>query len=183
MTEKKRINVWHDVSPGNKSPKKVNVIIEIPKDSQLKYEFDKKTGLLKLDRYLYSAVHYCGDYGFIPQTLWKDNDPLDVLIISNRPVQSMTLCEVKILGVIKIKDEKEQDDKIIGVHTADPRYSQWDSLKEVPQHFIKEIKEFFKSYKKLQNKKVKVQDVYGVKEAYKTIKQSIDLYNKKYSKK
>ena len=176
------MNPWHDVPTNKKSPEIVNSIIEIPKNSQLKYELDKKTGLLKLDRYLYSAVHYCGDYGFIPRTLAEDNDPLDILVISNLPTYPLTLCEIKILGMIKIKDAKDEDDKIIGVHASDPRYSQWNSLKEVPKHFIKEIKEFFKTYKKLQKKKVRVQDIYGRREAYKMINKSIEAYDKKFGR-
>src|SRR3989344_2141423 len=149
-------NYWHDVEVGKEAPKVLNVIIEIPKDSQNKYELDKETGLLKLDRVLYSAVYYPGDYGFVPQTLCGDGDPLDVLILSNRPVYPLTLTEVRILGVMKMIDNNEQDDKLIGVYKSDPRFKQFQSIKDVPNHTLEEIKHFFETYKQLQGKQCKV---------------------------
>lgn len=176
-------NVWHDVQVGKEAPDVVNTIIEIPKDSKLKYELDKNTGLLKLDRFLYSSVHYSGDYGFIPQTLCDDDDPLDVFIISHRPTYPMTLCEVKVLGVMKMVDDGEEDDKIIGVHNADPRYNKWEDIKEVPQHFIEELKEFMRTYKRLEDKKVDVYEIYGKEEAKKIVNESIEIYNKHFGEK
>lgn len=174
------VNVWHDIDVGKDAPDFVNTVIEIPKDSKLKYELDKDTGLLKLDRFLHSSVHYSGDYGFIPRTLCEDDDPLDVFIISHSSTYPMTLCEVKVLGVMKMVDDGEADDKIIGVHNADPRFSQWDNLEDVPEHFVKELKEFMRTYKRLENKQVDVNEIYGKEEAKKIINESIEIYNKHF---
>ncbi len=176
------INPWHDVPVGKKQPRIVNAIIEIPKDSKLKYELDKQTGLLKLDRYMFSAVHYPGDYGFIPKTLWDDNDPLDVFVVTHRETFPLCLCEVKVLGVIRMVDENEQDDKIVGVHAADPRYSQWDDIFDVPKHFITELQNFFETYKMLENKKVQIMDIFGKEVAYDCIAKAQKLYNIEYNK-
>ena len=178
----KAIHPWHDISVGDKAPKIVNMIIEIPKGSRVKYELDKKTGMLRMDRYMYSAVHYPGDYGFIPQTLWEDNDPMDVMIITNEPTYPLTICEVKVIGVIRMIDEDEEDDKIIAVHAGDPRYSEWTSIKDVPQHFLKELEHFLETYKDLQGKKVKVYRTLGPTEAFKDIKKARQMYDKRYKK-
>ena len=176
-------NPIHDVAIGAKAPAIVNAIVEIPKDSKIKYELDKETGLLKLDRYLFSAVHYTGDYGFIPRTLWMDGDPLDVFIITHRETYPLTLCEVKVLGVIRMIDNEEQDDKIVAVHAKDPRYSEWNSIKDVPQHFIKELSHFFESYKQLEGKKVKVYQVLDKEEAFLDIEKAQRLYDIEYRNK
>ena len=136
------VHPWHNVEIGEKKPKIVNAIVEIPKDSTVKYEIDKKTGLLKLDRYMYSAVHYPADYGFVPRTLWEDGDPLDIFIITHRATFPLTLCQAKVIGVVRMIDSNEKDDKIIAVHAQDPRFSQWNSIKDVPQHFLRELKHF-----------------------------------------
>lgn len=176
------MNVWHDVSVGEDAPDKVNTIIEIPKDSKIKYEFDKDTGLLKLDRFLYSSVHYSGDYGFIPQTLCEDDDPLDVFIISHRSTYPMTLCEVKVLGVMKMVDDGEADDKIIAVHSTDPRYGEWENLEDIPEHFVEELKEFMRTYKRLESKEVDVNEIYGKEEAKKIVNESMKIYKNKFGK-
>lgn len=173
-------NVWHDISIGSKAPKEVSMIVEIPKNSRLKYELDKNTGLLKLDRFLFSSVHYPGNYGFIPRTLWDDNDPLDIFVITHEPVLPMTLCKVKPIGVLRMIDSKEEDDKIIAVHCGDPRYSEWDQLSDVPKHMIKEIEHFFNTYKEMEKKKVKVKKLFGKKEAHEAIIKGINLYNKNF---
>jgi len=177
------VHPWHDVSVGKKQPKIVNAIIEIPKDSTVKYEVDKESGLLKLDRYMYSSMHYPGDYGFIPQTLWEDGDPLDVFVLTHRPSLPGILCEAKVIGVIRMVDQDEKDDKIIAVHANDPRYSQWDSIKDIPKHFLAEIKHFLETYKELEKKTVKVFKILDAEEAYKDIQKGIDLYQKKFGKK
>ena len=174
------VNAWHDVKVGDKQPQFVNAIIEIPKDSKVKYELDKETGLLKLDRYMFSAVHYPGDYGFIPQTLWEDGDPLDVFVITHRETYPMALCEVKVIGVIRMDDGGESDDKILAVHNADPRYNQWDSIEDVPKHFLSELHNFLETYKALENKQVLVYEVLPAKDAYETITRAIEMYNTKY---
>ncbi len=174
------VHPWHEVSFGKKAPKEVNAVIEVPKDCKLKYELDKETGLMKLDRVLYSAMHYPGDYGFIPQTYWEDNDPLDILVVSNFPVYPKTIVVAKPVGLIEMNDGKEKDDKIIAVHAADPRFDGINSLNDLPGHLLKEVKHFFETYKELQGMKVEVIDVKNVKEAWKTIEKGIKLYKKKF---
>lgn len=176
-------NIWHEVPVGNGAPKIVNAIIEIPKDSQLKYELDKDTGLLRLDRVLYSAVHYPGDYGFVPRTLWEDGDPLDIIILSGRPVYPLTLVSVRILGVLRMIDNGEKDDKLIGVYDKDPRFSEFKSIKDIPKHTVAELKHFFETYKHLQNKKCKILEILDKETAYEDIKKAKEMYGKKYDKK
>lgn len=173
-------NPWHDVSIGEHAPQICNAIVEIPKDSTKKYELDKDTGLLKLDRFMYSAVHYPADYGFIPRTLWYDNDPLDVFILTHSPVVPMCLCEVKILGVIRMIDDEEADDKIIAVHQADPRYRDYDCLESLPKHYMNELRNFLETYKMLEKKVVKIFEVLGKEEAYESIRKSQELYAQKF---
>ncbi|MBL7056138.1 inorganic diphosphatase [Candidatus Woesearchaeota archaeon] len=175
------MNPWHDVNPGNKIPEEVNVVVEVPKDCKLKYELDKETGLLKLDRALYSAVHYPGDYGFIPKTYWDDDDPLDVLILSNFPIFPMTLVQVRPIGVLEMEDDNEMDDKIICVHANDPRFNRYKELEDIPEHMLLEIKHFFETYKELQNKKVKVLNLKDSKAAKECIQKGLMLYKEKFS--
>jgi inorganic pyrophosphatase len=169
---------WHDISPGEKAPKIVNAIIEIPRDSQQKYELDKESGILKLDRFLYSAVYYPGDYGFIPQTLWEDGDPMDIIILTNKPVYPLTLVRARVIGVIRMIDEEELDDKIIGVYDSDPRYSEYNSLKDIPKHVITELKHFFETYKELQSpgEKVSVPEILDREHAWKDVTMSEEKY-------
>ncbi len=174
-------NPWHDVSIGNECPRIVNAIIEISKDSTQKYELDKETGLLKLDRFMYSAVHYPGDYGFIPRTLWSDGDPLDIVILTSRPVLPMTLVKVRIIGVMRMVDEDEEDDKVIAVYDCDPRYKEFRSIKDIPTHTLVELKHFFETYKDLQGKKVKILEMLDKDEAYKAVEKGMKLYNMKFN--
>ncbi len=173
---------WHDVTPGASCPDEFNVIIEVPKDSALKYEIDKQTGLLMLDRPLYSAVHYPGDYGFIPQTYWDDNDPIDVLVISNFPVFPNTIVRVRPVGMLDMNDGEEKDDKIIAVHATDPRFKRYNSLKDIPEHMLLEIRHFFETYKELQNKKVNVWSMLDVGYAKEAINKARQLYDQKFKK-
>jgi inorganic pyrophosphatase len=170
---------WHDISPGDKSPRIVNAIIEIPRDSQQKYELDKESGMLKLDRFLYSAVYYPGDYGFIPQTLWEDDDPMDIIILTNRPVYPLTLVSARVIGAIRMFDNKELDDKIIGVYDSDPRFSEYNDLKDIPRHVIAELKHFFETYKELQlQAKVTVPEILSREDAWKDIETSKGKYRR-----
>lgn len=171
---------WHDIEVGLKQPKVVNMVIEIPKKSTIKYELEKKTGLLKMDRFLYSSVYYPGDYGFIPRTLWEDNDPLDIIVFTREPGFPLAICEVKVIGVLEIIDENESDDKIIAVHQTDPRFSEWNSINDMPKHYLTELKHFFETYKELQGKKVEVFKILGVDEAYKAIEKGMKLYSEKF---
>ena len=174
---------WHDISAGDKAPEVVRAIIEIPKDTKIKYELDKESGLLKLDRFLYSAVHYPSDYGFVPQTLWDDNDPLDIIVLTGRPVYPMTLVQVRVIGVLRMIDGNEKDDKIIGVYDNDPRFDEYKDLEDIPQHTLKELKHFFEVYKILQGKKCEVLEILGKTEAMKDVERALKMYLGKYGKK
>lgn len=176
-------NPWHDVDIGKKSPKSVNAIIEIPKDEKIKYEIDKETGLLKLDRFLYSAVHYPGDYGFVPRTLWYDDDPLDIIILTQRPVYPLTLVSARIIGVLRMFDGDEKDDKLIAVYDTDPRHEEFKDIKDVPKHMIEELKNFFEIYKQLQGKKVKVLEILNKEHAQKDVLIAQEMYKKKFGSK
>jgi inorganic pyrophosphatase len=176
------VHPWHDVPVGEMAPRIVNIIVECPKDSKVKYELDKPTGLLAMNRYLYSAVHYPGDYGFVPKTLWDDGDPLDVMVLSYVPAYPLAICEVKLIGLVQMKDEKTKDDKLIAVHANDPRFSQWNSIKDVPSHLIAEIRNFLEIYKQLQGSSVKVFEVQGVKEARAALRRAVKLYKQKFSR-
>ncbi len=174
------VNPWHDVFLGSLVPKSLNAVIEISKGSNLKYELDKETGLLKLDRPLYSAVHYPGDYGFFPRTLADDGDPLDVVVLSNFSVYPNTIVEVRPIGMLEMIDDFEKDDKIIAVYSSDPRMNGFESISNVPDHIKLELKHFFETYKALQGKTVKVLSLKGVSVARKQILKSIKNYEKKF---
>jgi inorganic pyrophosphatase len=176
------IHPWHDIEIGAKAPKVINMIVEIPKGSKVKYELDKETGLLRLDRFLYSAVYYPGDYGFIPQSLWEDNDPLDIFVFTNESIHPLTLCEVRVIGVLHMVDENESDDKIIAVYANDPRFKDRRTISDIPQHYLLELKHFFETYKALQKRKVKVFTIRGTEAAYKAIAKSQKLYRDRFSK-
>ncbi len=177
------VNPWHDVEIGEKAPEVINAIVEIPKDSKIKYELDKTTGLLKVDRFLYSAVHYPGDYGFVPRTLWDDNDPLDIIILTGRPLYPMTLAKVRVIGVLRMIDSDEKDDKIVAVYDEDPRYKEYQDIKDVPEHIIEELKHFFETYKHLQGKQCKILEVLGKEDALKDVGRAVEMYEEKYGKK
>ena len=174
-------NPWHIVSAGDNVPEYVNSIIEIPKGSKGKYELDKESGLLRLDRVLFSAVHYPANYGFIPKTYCEDNDPLDILVICSIDVDPISIIETKVLGVMHMVDEEMKDDKIIGVAKNDVAVNYINDLDELPPHTMVELQRFFEDYKKLENKQVSVKNFLGKKEAYQIINESIDLYIQKYN--
>lgn len=174
------MNPWHDVKIGENSPKNVNSIIEIPRGSRNKYELDKDTGLLKLDRVLYSSMFYPHNYGFIPQTLGDDNDPLDIIVLSSLGVVPMCLVEAKVIGVMLMQDHGDNDEKIIAVSENDMSINHLEDISELPAHFNKELKSFFEDYKKLEKKTVVVEDFLGKEKAYEIIEQSIVNYNKEF---
>ncbi len=173
-------NPWHSVSYGKNSPEIVTAIIEIPKGSKAKYELDKESGLLKLDRVLFSAVHYPANYGFIPKTYCDDKDPLDILVISQIDVQPLCLVEAKVIGVMRMIDQGEADDKIIAVANNDVSVNYMNDISQLPPHIISEVKRFFEDYKKLENKEVKVEDFLGRDDAFRIILESIELYYKTF---
>ncbi len=176
-------NPWHDVSPGNRSPEIVNGIIEIPKGSRAKYELDKDSGLLILDRVIYSSVYYPHNYGFIPQSYGDDNDPIDILVLSQIEVVPLCIVPAKVIGVMRMMDNDEADDKIIAVAERDMSVNHFNDIDELPPHFIKEVKSFFEDYKKLENKTVIVEDFQGRETALDIINQGFEAYKEKFSNK
>jgi inorganic pyrophosphatase len=175
-------NPWHDVAFGDDAPHIVNGIIEIPKGSRAKYELDKDSGMLKLDRVLYSSMYYPANYGFIPKTYCDDNDPLDILILCHTDIVPMCLVEAKVIGVMRMIDGGEADDKIIAVAAGDPTINHINDISELPQHFISEMRNFFEDYKKLENKSVIVEDFEDSTVAKEIVKKAIEDYKIKFSK-
>jgi len=176
------MNPWHDVNVGVDVPEIVTGIIEIPKNTRAKYELDKESGMLKLDRVLYSSMYYPANYGFIPQTYCDDNDPLDIVILSQIVMQPMCLVNAKVIGVMRMLDGGEMDDKIIAVAENDMSVNHINSIDELPRHFFRELKNFFEDYKKLENKTVIVEDFQNKEIALQIVKQSIVDYNDKFKK-
>jgi len=174
------MNLWHDIDPG--SAEEMNVIVEIPRGSNNKYEIDKESGLIKLDRVLHSAQTYPFDYGFVPQTLWDDGDALDVLILTTNPLFPGLLIPVRPVALMQMTDAGEDDAKVIAVPKDDPRWSQVQDLADINKHTLKEIEHFFVTYKKLQNKEVTVGGFVGATEAGAAFDRARGLYNAKFSK-
>jgi inorganic pyrophosphatase len=175
-------NPWHQVPMGKNCPDIVQAIIEIPKGSNAKYELDKETGMLRLDRVLFSTVYYPANYGFIPQTLGKDNDPLDILVLSEIDVQPLCIVEAKVIGVMRMIDNHEEDDKIIAVAQKDMSVNYINAISELPEHFVLQLRNFFENYKKLEHKTVKVEDFQDARTAKTIIKQAIKDYKGKFIK-
>lgn len=177
------MNIWHDINPEKINPEKFTAVIEISKGSKSKYELDKETGLLKLDRILYTSTHYPANYGFIPRTFADDGDPLDVLVLCSQQIYPMTLVECYPIGLIAMIDSGSNDEKIIAIPKNDPTYNQYQDISELPGHIFQEMKHFFQVYKMLENKETVVNDIHGRYTAIEVIKQTIDSYNEKYGKK
>ena len=169
-------NPWHRVSFGKNAPALVNGIIEIPKGSRAKYELDKESGLLMLDRVLYSSVYYPANYGFIPRTYCDDKDPLDILVISQIDAVPLCIVEAKVIGVMRMIDGGEADDKIISVAAGDPSVNHINDISELPQHFISELRNFFEDYKKLEKKSVVVEEFQDRLLAMKIVERAIADY-------
>jgi inorganic pyrophosphatase len=170
---------WHDVELGDHPERHFRAIIEIPKGSKVKYELDKRTGLLALDRVLHSAVHYPANYGFLPRTFCEDEDPLDVLVLGQEPVLPLCILRAKAIGVLPMQDEKGQDDKIIAVHVDDPEYAHYRDIAELPPHRLRELQRFFLDYKVLENKAVNVDQLRGRLEAEQVVRDAARLYRER----
>jgi len=170
---------WFDISPGENTPREFFAVIEIPKGSKNKYELEKQSGLLKVDRVLYSAVHYPANYGFIPRTFCDDQDPLDVLVLGQESVHPLTIIYARAIGVMQMIDQKEEDDKVIAVHVNDPEYMHFKDISELPEHKLNELQRFFEDYKALENKEVRVERFMGRFDSYKIVQNCLKLFEDK----
>lgn len=177
------MNIWHDVAPERITPEDFLAVVEIEKGSKKKYELDKQTGLIRLDRILYTSTHYPANYGFIPRTLADDGDPLDVLLLCNEPLHPLVLVECYPIGVITMLDNGKNDEKIIAIPFEDPNFNAYRGIEALPSHIFAEMKHFFSVYKQLEGKETAVNEVMGQKEAVRIIHECIDRYNQVYGAK
>ena len=177
------MNIWHDIDPKAITSNDFTAVIEIPKGSKCKYELDKYTGLLKLDRILYTSTHYPANYGFIPRTYADDGDPLDVLVLCSEPIYPMTLIRVYPIGVMRMTDGGKLDDKIIAIPFSDPTYLGISSIDELPPHIFDEIMHFFSVYKQLENKQTAVKTLLDRAEAEQIVQETIEAYKERFEKK
>ena len=173
---------WHGADYGEGAPQRVNALIEIPQGSRAKYEVDKTTGLLQLDRVIYSSFHYPINYGFIPQTLGQDGDPLDILVLCSQSIQSLCLVEANVIGNMQMMDTGQVDDKIIAVAAKDPSVNHYQKIDELPQHFLLELRNFFEQYKVLENKKVAIDNFQDKETAFMIIGEAINYYKDSFQK-
>jgi len=172
------MNLWHDVDPGKKDA--MNVIVEINKGSKNKYEIDKETGLIALDRVAHTAQDFPFDYGFVPRSYWHDDDPLDVVLLTTFPLMPGILVRARPIALMKMIDDGDADDKVIAVPIDDPRFEKVQDLGDINPHTLKEIEHFYSTYKKLQNKEVKVEGFKGKDEAKSVFEEGLKLYTKKF---
>ena len=177
------MNIWHDISQERITPENFTAVIEIAKGSKVKYELDKETGLLKMDRILYTSTHYPANYGLIPKTYADDGDPLDVLVLCSQHIYPMTLVECYPIGVLIMTDTEQKDEKIIAVAEKDPYLNSYKDITELPNHISAEIKHFFEVYKQLEQRETVVEEILGRKEAEEIIQKSIENYKEKIASK
>ena len=176
------IHPWHDVTPGERIPQEFNAIVEIPFGSSVKYELDKTSGLIKLDRVLYSAVYYPANYGFIPQTLAEDDDPLDVLVLCQETVVPLTLIHARTIGLMTMLDAGKKDHKIIAIATEDPEFNSYKEAEEMPAHRLTMLRRFFQDYKQLEGKAVEVDQIEPAAAAYPIIEDALARYSRQRRK-
>ena len=170
---------WHDIEIDDPALEHVfPVVIEIPKGSKNKYELDKESGLLRLDRVLHSAVYYPADYGFIPRTYCEDGDPLDALVLSQEAVYPLTIVEARAIGLMRMRDEKGADDKIVAVSVRDPAFADYADKDQLPAHVLREVQRFFEDYKALEHKQVVVEQLAGPQEAVRSIREAREMYRR-----
>lgn len=173
------MHAWHDIYIDDASIEKAfPVVIEVPEGSKNKYELDKETGFLRLDRTLYSAVHYPANYGFIPRTFCDDGDPLDALVLGQEPVHPLTIVEARAIGLMRMRDEKGIDDKVIAVSIRDPAVSAYTRHEQLPEHTLLQIKRFFQDYKVLEEKQVVIDDFLGPEDATRILREALDMYRR-----
>jgi inorganic pyrophosphatase len=177
LIEATMTHAWHDLSPGPKIPREFDAVIEIPLGSNVKYELDKGSGLIRMDRVLYSAVYYPANYGFIPQSLAEDRDPLDVLVLCQEAVPPLTIMHARTIGLMTMIDSGDKDHKIIAVATADPEYNVYYEASELPAHKLLTVRRFFQDYKQLEGKAVEVDEIEPAAAAYPVIEQALAAYD------
>ena len=171
------MNIWHDISPKRVTADRFHAVIEIPKGGKNKYEMDKETGMLKLDRVLFTSTHYPANYGFIPRTYAKDGDPIDVLVLCSETILPMTLVECKPIGVLRMIDDNKNDEKIIAVPVNDPNYNGYNDIKDLPKHRFDEIRHFFQVYKMLEKgKETEIKSISGAEKAKEVVQIAIESY-------
>ena len=175
-------NLWHQLEPGPEPPDVIYVIVEIPKGSRNKYEYSKEIGTIKLDRVLFSSLHYPGDYGLIPRTLYDDGDPLDVLVMINEPTFPGCIIEARPIGLFKMLDQGLADDKVLSVPARDPIFADYQDIKDIPQHFLKEVAHFFEVYKDLEGKRTRPVGWESAEVAKVEITRAVELYRDKHGK-
>lgn len=175
------MNIWHDIKPERVTPEDFLAVIEIEKGSKKKYELDKETGMLKLDRVLYTSTHYPANYGFIPRTHAEDDDPLDVLVLCSEPIQPLVLVRAYPIGVITMIDNNHKDEKVIAIPFDDPTYNSYTDIEELPGHIFSEMQHFFRVYKELENKPTAVREAKGKQAAMEVIEKSIAAYKVKFA--
>jgi inorganic pyrophosphatase len=172
------LHPWHEVSSGRKPPQYVNALIEIPRGSRAKYEIDKASGLIKLDRVIYASMYYPLNYGFIPQTMGEDQDPLDIVVLTQVSVVPLCLIPARVIGVMQMVDRGEADDKIIAVAEEDPSVNGFSDIGDLPEYLRAELTHFFENYKTLENKKVVIDQFLAKEQAYKIVEESLAYYKK-----
>lgn len=172
---------WH-ISIGPQAPEIIKAVIEIPKGSRMKYELEKDSGLLQLDRVIHASMHYPMNYGLVPQTYFEDGDPLDILVMCSFEITPLCIVDTRAIGLMHMEDEHGNDDKLLAVAAYDPAFNHIQDLSDVPQHHMNELRNFFEGYKALENKTVKVGNMYGKEEAWKCIKRSMALYKEKFGR-
>lgn len=175
------LHPWHSVGTGDQAPRLVNAVIEISQGSRAKYEIDKPSGLLRLDRVIYSSFYYPTNYGFIPQTYGDDKDPLDILVLSSLSIQPLCLVTAKVIGVMQMVDQGDADDKIIAVAAHDPSFNYINNIEELPKHFFEELRHFFEEYKRLENKAVVVEEFQDKATAIGIIQQAMSYYKEHFA--
>jgi inorganic pyrophosphatase len=174
------MNLWHELPPGPDAPDVIYVLVEIPKGSRNKYEYHKTAGILKLDRVLYSSLHYPGDYGLIPRTYYEDGDPLDVLVMINEPTFPGCVIEARPIGMFRMMDRGLPDDKILAVPANDPLFKDYHDIGDIPQHFLAEVTHFFQVYKDLEGARVEPRGWEGGEAAREQIRHAIELYQRDF---